>query len=178
MEDWTKALEKGELIDALYFDFRKAFDSVPHQRLLSKLRACGVTGRAFDWIQAFLTDRQQQVVVRGCDSTWLLVASGIPQGSVLGPTLFLLFINDMPSAVSSSIKMFADDTKIYHPVTLDLDRERLQKDLDAVVAWSDAWQLPFNESKFKILQVGGRNPENNYMIRDGALQKSYLEKDR
>ena len=73
--------------------------------------------------------------------------------------------------------MFADDTKIYRPVTLDLHRERLQKDLDAVVALSDAWQLPFNESKCKVLHVGGRNPENNYMIWDGALQKSYLEKD-
>ena len=144
IEDWTKALEKGDPIDALYLDFRKAFDNVPHQCLLIKLRACRVTGCAFEWIRAFLTDRQQQVVVGGCGSPWSTVTSGVPQGSVLGPLLFLIFINDMPMEVSSSIKIFADDTKVYRPVARDRDHEELQKDVDAMTEWSDTWQLPFN----------------------------------
>ena len=134
MEDWTKALEKGEPIDALYLDFSKAFDSVPHQRLLSKLRACGVSGTLLEWIHCFLTGRQQQVVVGGCCSSWSPVTSGVPQGSVIGPTLFLLFINDMPDVLSSAVKMFADDTKVYRPVPLKQDCAALQRDLDALMA--------------------------------------------
>ena len=177
IEDWTEALEQGKPIDSLYLDFRKAFDSVPHQRLLSKLRSCGITGCAFNWIRAFLTDRQQQVVVGGSESPWSPVSSGVPQGSVLGPLLFLIFINDMPTVVSSTIKMFADDTKVYRPLGSDDDHENLQRDLDAITEWSDIWQLPFNDSKCKVLHVGSYNPEHSYTMRGVPLVKSHVERD-
>ena len=177
MEDWTGAMERGDPVDALYLDFQKAFDSVPHQRLLSKLSACGVSGRVFKWVQSFLTGRQQQVIIRGSSSPWSPVTSGVPQGSVLGPTLFILFINDLPEVLSSSVKMFADDTKIFYPVAHEEGRVRLQDDLDAALAWSDAWQLPFNEAKCKVLHLGGRNPEHNYTMRGAQLEKTHVEKD-
>ena len=113
LEDWSRSIEVGNPIDTIYLDFQKAFDSVPHERLLRKLQAYGVTGYLLQWIRAFLSDRKQQVVVRGCRSEWVAVTSGVPQGSVLGPLLFLVYINDLPEVVSSSIKIFADDTKLY-----------------------------------------------------------------
>ena len=177
MEDWTKMLENGDPVDALYLDFRKAFDSVPHERLLTKLDACGVSGNILDWIRSFLTDRQQRVVVRGSSSPWSPVTSGVPQGSVLGPTLFILYINDMPSAVSSSVKIFADDTKIYRKVAEEGDRSRLQDDLDAVAAWSDSWQLPFNADKCTTLHIGSQNPETDYSLGGVLLGKTSSEKD-
>ena len=105
------------------------------------------------------------------------MTSGVPQGSVLGPTLFLLFINDMPDVLSSAVKMFADDTKVYRPVPLKQDCAALQRDLDALMAWSDAWQLPFNESKCKVLHSGGRNPRHSYMMRGAPLGELFSEKD-
>jgi len=176
-EDWTRILENGDPIDVLYLDFRKAFDSVPHERLLTKLSACGVSGHILDWIRSFLTDRQQQVVVRGSSSPWSPVTSGVPQGSVLGPTLFILYINDMPSIVSSSVKIFADDTKIYRNVAKEEDRLRLQSDLDAVTSWSDSWLMPFNAEKCATIHIGSQNPENNYSLGGVPLGTSCSEKD-
>ena len=140
MEDWSGAIEDGEPVDVAYLDFAKAFDSVPHKRLLGKLHAYEIRGRLLDWIPAFLLDRRQRVVIQGSKSEWAPVTSGIPQGSVLGPTLFTLFVNDMPQQVSSCVKLFADDTKLYRRVTNG--STELQADIDALVKWSKEWLPP------------------------------------
>ena len=177
VEDWTKMIEDGDPVDALYLDFRKAFDSVPHERLLTKLRACGISGSIIDWIRSFLTDRRQQVIVSGHRFPWVPVTSGVPQGSVLGPTLFIIYINDMPSIINSSVKIFADDTKIYRKVTEEQDRLQLQSELDAVSDWSNKWQMPFNADKCTVLHIGNQNSEGEYTLDGLQLKKTDLEKD-
>ena len=109
----TKHLDNGYSIEMIYLDFRKAFDSVPHQRLIHKLSSVGLQRNILKWIKSFLTNRTQQVVLNGRKSSTVPVTSGVPQGSVLGPLLFSIFINDFPSIVSSPTFMFADDTKIF-----------------------------------------------------------------
>ena len=113
----SKELEQANPVDVVYMDFRKAFDTVPHQRLLKKLAEYGVSGKLHSWIQAFLTGRQQRVVLEGVRSEWMTVTSGVPQGSVLGPLLFLVYVNDLPEVVQCGVKMFADDTKLYSRIT-------------------------------------------------------------
>ena len=149
LDEWTSCLERDDPVDALYLDFRKAFDSIPRQRLSHKLQEYGITGKLNKWIASFLSDRHQQVTVRGCNSPWAPVSTGVLQGSVLGPVLFIIYINDLPDAVcsSSSIKIFADDTKIYRNVSLSSGSEQLQRELDALVVWSDMWQLPIHTVK-------------------------------
>ena len=134
-------------MDAIYFDFAKAFDTVPRDRLLLKCYAHGIQGSTLTWIPSFLTGRSQRVVVKGADSSWSHVTSGIPQGSVLGPLLFLLLINDIPDDIMSSIKIFADDTNAYKDVQTEEDMLTLQKDVYALCVWSLKWQLSFNASK-------------------------------
>ena len=175
MEDWSAAVEDGDPVDVAYLDFSKAFDSVPHQRLLRKLSAYGISGKLLDWIEAFLVGRGQRVVVQGSKSAWAPVTSGIPQGSVLGPTLFTIFVNDMPSQVANHIKLFADDTKLYCRVpdsTSDL-----QADIDALARWSEKWLLPFNESKCKIMHIGRRNPEQTYSLNGTPVEATDEERD-
>ena len=113
LEDTTKWVDDGSPVDVVYLDFQKAFDKVPHQRLLTKLKAYGIGESMINWIQAWLTDRRQRVIVEGEISNWKPVLSGVPQGSVLGPILFLIFINDLDDDLSSKVLKFADDTKVF-----------------------------------------------------------------
>jgi len=112
----TELYDQGADIDMVYLDFSKAFDSVPHQRLLLKLEGYGVSGPVLEWTKSFLLYRQQQVVVAGFESSWADVLSGVPQGSVLGPVLFICCINNMPDLIKSLIYMYPDDAKLFNKV--------------------------------------------------------------
>ena len=141
-------------------DFAKAFDTVPHQRLPVKLAGYGIGGK--------VEGRRQRVLVDGSKSSWSLVTSGIPQGSVLGPMLFVCYINDMPDVVDSPIHMFADDTKIFRQMTAQSDQVSLQTDLRQLEAWIRKWQLRFNEEKCKVMHLGQHNHHYDYTITSGG----------
>jgi len=184
MDMWTDILDQGGAIDAAYLDFAKAFDTVPHQRLLRKLEGYGVTGKLLDWFGDFLLGRRQRVGVAGSFSGWSQVISGVPEGSVLGPLMFVCYINDLPETIASFIFLYADDTKVFRRVDCELDRDYLQHDLDQLAEWARKWQLRFNIDKCKILHLGGaRNRHETYsMIRpvDGMrenLRETTEEKD-
>ena len=151
----------GGEVDAIYMDFAKAFDSVPHKRLLHKINNYGISGNILSWIKDFLTTRHQRVGVYTNFSSWNNVQSGIPQGSVLGPLLFVIYINDLPENIKSSILMFADDTKLYRKIDSNEDYTLLQKDLDILQNWSDTWLLKFNPDKCKTLTIGKSKVEND-----------------
>ena len=168
LDKWTEAIEQGDSVDAIYLDFAKAFDTVPHQRLLVKLAGYGMGGKVLQWIAAFLEGRHQRVLVNGSNSSWSPVTSGIPQGSVLGPMLFVCYINDMPDVVASPIHMFADVTKIFRQMTAQSDQVTLQTDLRQLEAWTKKWQFRFNEEKCKVMHLGQYNHHYDYTITSGG----------
>ena len=172
LEKITTLLDQGHNIDVFYLDFLKAFDRVPHQRLLAKVRAHGITGDIYNWISAWFSDRKQRVVLNGSHSEWSSVPSGVPQGSVLRPLLFVIFINDIDTAVDvvqCSLSKFADDTKGLHKMNNDGDAIQLQKSLDNLFEWSCEWQMLFNFDKCHVLQFGSTNPRNTYTINGHEL---------
>ena len=177
MEIWTSMLDNGAAWDCIYLDFAKAFDRVPHQRLLVKLRACGISGKVLKWIQGFLSDRRQSVSINDSKSEWKPVTSGIPQGSVLGPLLFVVFINDLPQEINSCTKLFADDTKIFRAIENAVDAEALQSDIDKLSKWAAKWQLPFNSDKCKVIHYGKNPLHYNYKMNDNILAVEDNEKD-
>ena len=181
IEFWSQSLDEGIGVDIAYLDFQKAFDSVPHQRLLKKILSYRITGKIYSWIEAFLSHRQQRTVVNGAESDWAEVTSGIPQGSVLGPVLFTIYINGMPRETVCPIKLFADDAKIYHRVENTQDCQKIQEDLEKLQDWAKRWQLRFHPHKCTILQVGANHPDYRYYMTDGStkveLSKSACEKD-
>jgi ribonuclease P/MRP protein subunit RPP40 len=161
-------------------DFAKAFDKVPHVRLLSKIRAHGITGKIASWIEAWLQGRQQRVVLNGASSDWEEVSSGVPQGSVLGPALFVLFINDIDTAVDLVglfLSKFADDTKAARVVDTDEDVQKLQEDLDGLAEWARTWQMLFNVDKCKVIHVGRNNAKHDYLMEGKKLIVVEEEKD-
>ena len=121
--------------------------------------------------------RRQRVVVQGCKSALVPVTRCVPQGSVLGPLLFLLYVNDMPEAVQSHIQLFADDAKLYHTIALPGDSRVLQNDLNVLAAWSVTWQLAFNEAKCKSLHFGRTNSMLPYTLNDTQLEQATVERD-
>ena len=157
---------KGGQVDAIVMDFSKAFDKVAHNRLMHKLDKYGIQGNTAAWIKDFLSERTQQVVVDGEFSGQVPVTSGVPQGSVLGPVLFLLFINDITEGVTSDMRLFADDTIIYKTIRSRTDSDNLQKDLSRLEKWSKDWQMEFHPAKCNILHIirSKRPITSNYTI--------------
>ena len=162
MEDFTEFIENKSAFDVIYLDFQKAFDQVPHQRLLSKLAGIGIGGNIHKWILDFLFERKQKVHVGNSYSRSTNVLSGIPQGSILGPVLFTIFINDLPDWVNSNCKIFADDTKLYSESAKCL---QLQNDINELQKWSAKWNLFFNADKCKVMHFGRNNAKYNYTMK-------------
>jgi len=152
LDDIIEALMNNNDFDTIYLDFSKAFDKVDHKLLIKKLHRYGVNPKLVKWIESFLTDRYQAVVVDGKQSFLSLILSGVPQGTVLGPILFLIFINDIEHCVSNAIiKCFADDTKVALPISSEDDVPKLQLDLDKIIKWSDDNNMALHKDKFQYL---------------------------
>ena len=177
MEDWTEALDNNLQVDTVYMDFRKAFDSVPHKRLIKKLAGYGIDGTLLTWLKNFLNERKQRVVINGKASKWNDVLSGIPQGSILGPVLFILYINDLPGVVGSVCQLFADDCKLYRNIKSEADLRELQEDIDRLCQWSKDWLLGFNIKKCKLVSYGNIHFETEYKLTDSDNNSHTLSSD-
>jgi len=159
---WTELLEEGGQIDVIYTDLEKAFDKVPHYRLLQKLKYYKVNLDIIDRICSFLSNRKMRVRVNNTLSSWILVLSGIPQGSILGPLLFIIFINDLPGYcdILSNIFLSADDAKLFHHIKSELDCTLLQNMINKVQLWIDNWHLSLNVDKC-VTVCYGRNVDSS-----------------
>lgn len=173
--DILSTMDTGHQVDAVVLDFSKAFDRVPHQRLLHKLDYYGIRGKVNNWIGAFLNNRTQRVVVDGSSSTSCAVRSGVPQGTVLGPVLFLTFINDITENIHSNIRLFADDCLVYRAIKGQEDNNLLQKDMDSLHRWSQTWQMEFNVDKCHTMHIG--RSERNRKTFDYNLGGQVLASD-
>ena len=149
----TRHLEDGKAVDVIYLDFAKAFDKLDIGITLKKLEAMGIGGHLGQWLQSFLSNRSQTVVVNGVKSSPKPVLSGVPQGSVIGPLIFLILIGDIDKEVATSfISSFADDTRIGHEISSEEDIKALQLDLQAVYQWATNNNMEFNSEKFELIQ--------------------------
>ena len=181
LEDVTSFVDRGQWADAVYIDFAKAFNSVPHKSLLLKLSALGIRGDLLGWIESFLMNRSEIVYVDGQPSRPMQMVSGVPQGSVLGPILFIAYVNDLDDAVHSSrILKYADDAKIYIEVKRNqpnVATALLQSDLKSISDWASTWQLPLNISKCVALHFGYGNPKHTYSLDSQVVARAVCEKD-
>ena len=182
LDRWTEILDNGNCIDVAYCDFMKAFDTVPHQRLLHKLRMYGIGPKYIKWLSAFLVGREQRVIVKGEPSTKRSVTSGIPQGSVMGPILFVLYINDLPEALKfgSELYLYADDTKVFREICSQDDCITLQRDIKLMQEWSEKWLLKFHPEKCKTMRIGrSKVIDFEYKLKESMnpMEKSEAEKD-
>ena len=166
VDEIAQALDQGKQIDCILLDFAKAFDKVSHKSLLAKLHHYGVQGSNLGWIQDFLTSRTQVVVVDGEESETAAVTSGVPQGSVLGPALFLVYINDLPEKLHSTPRLFADDCLLYKVIESTADCDLLQRDLHTLEIWENDWSMQFAAEKCMVLRVTRKHKKN-------ILQKKY-----
>ena len=145
-------MEEGDNVDIMYLDFSKAFDKVDHGILLRNLRNVGISGKTGKWILNFLANRNQQVIVNQDISKKSKVTSGVPQGSVLGPLLFLSMINDINDGIQSNVSLFADDTRIGKSISSEEFGEKLQEDLNKLYSWQESNNMKFNGSKFELIR--------------------------
>ena len=160
-EDLFKSYDQGKQTDMAILDFSKAFDTVPHDRLLHKLSSYGIGDPLLSWLRCFLTQRSMRVVVDGIESPSTSVDSGVPQGTVLGPILFLCHINDLPETVKSQVRLFADDCLLYREINNFSDHHTLQEDLAQLELWAHTWGMRFNATKCYIMSLA-RNPKSSF----------------
>ena len=184
LEKWTEILDEGKSVDVAYFDYAKAFDKVSHRRLKLKLKSYGIDGKLFAWIEAWLGERKQRVVVGDAKSPWLEVISGTTQGTVLGFLLFLIFINDLPQSCDQQnncqIMLLADDTKAYQTIEdgKELENQReLQERIDSIANWARVWKMEINPGKSKIMHLGKNNPCLPYHVNETQIEPVTAEKD-
>jgi ribonuclease P/MRP protein subunit RPP40 len=167
----TAQLVQGHLVDELLLDYEKAFDTVPHKGIVVKLDAYGIEGKIKPWISEFLRGRRQRVVIESHRSSWVQVTSGVPQGSVLEPLLFTIFINDLPDVVKNLTKLYADNNKILAVVNDTTGVSSLKKDLDRVVNWSECWSMRLNEKKCKVNHFGTKvPPQYGYRVNQHVIE--------
>ena len=174
VHDISKNMVSGTQTDVIVMDFSKAFDKVSHKKLSQKLHHYGIVGKTHSWINAFLTNRTQKVVVNGDSSSSVLVASGVPQGSVLGPSLFLFYINNMPDNIKSTVRLFADDTIIYIALKPNTNNSILQEDLDKLASWEKNWKMEFHPQKCQVIHITkNRNKiKNTYTLNGHTLESA------
>ena len=186
LEKWTQILDEGRSVDVAYFDYAKAFDKVSHRLLKIKLKAHGIGGKLLAWIEAWLANRKQRVVVGDAKSEWRDVESGTTQGTVLGFLLFLIFINDLPKECSQDaeylIMLLADDTKTYQEIESDNCKQdecqkMLQERIDKIAQWATKWKMEINPGKSKVMHLGKNNPGLSYFVNGTEIKAVTLEKD-
>ena len=171
----TSAIDNHQNADAIFLDLSKAFDSVSHRRLILKLESFGFSGNVLNWIRAYLYNRSQRVQIGNSFSAYLPVISGVPQGSVLGPLLFLIFMDDLDDYLQDSkIIKFADDAKIFvtFPMSSPSYTVRLQDDLSRVAEWCSTWHLSLNLDKCTCIHFGLHNKNKTYFIGNKAVCNS------
>ena len=176
-ETVTKEVDQDNSVDLIYLDFAKAFDKVPYMSLSKKLECHGLNGLVLDWVKNWLCGRRQKVSISKESSSWQDVTSGVPQGSVLGPVLFIIYINDLETDLLSKIGKFADDTKMSKRVNSLLDAEVLRDDLRKLYEWARSWQMQFNKDKCVVMHIGRKNNKFEYKLGDTVLTKSVQERD-
>lgn len=172
IQDIHSSIDAGIQVDSIFLDFSKAFDRVPHNRLLMKLALLNIHPLVIAWVKVFLFSRSQFTAVNNHNSSFSQVHSGVPQGSVLGPLLFLIFINDLPDSISSHIRLFADDCVIYRKIYSNTDCQSLQSDLDSVTAWCSTWLMQLNHSKTKLMSFTNRMSriQTAYSLNNSSLE--------
>ena len=173
MNDFSETLNNGGQTDAILLDFSKAFDRVSHQYLYYKLHHYGIRGKLLDWVKQFLTGRSQCVIINGEQSDSTTVSSGVPQGTVLAPLLFLCFINDLPKNVQSTVRLYADDVILYTSINTTEDCDKLQRDLNILARRAEGWKMSFNLQKCEFLRITHKkNPiVVQYTLHDNAVHK-------
>ena len=176
----VKNIVDGNVVDAIYLDFAKAFNTVPYRRLIGKLESYGISENLLGWISDFLPERSHIVSVNGAKSASVYVISGIPQGSVLGPALIVIYINVILDNIVSDGFMFADDTKLFKRITSRNDATILQSDIHKLGVWSRAWGLDFNSDKCHVLTMGKFEDIihiHGYTMYDQEMEPVFEEKD-
>ena len=162
IHDISKSLDEKKTVDMAILDFTKAFDKVPHKIQIHKLKYYCITDPTSSWIESTLTERTQQVVINGSASTPIQVTSGVPQGTVLGPLFFLLYINDLPNNLTSNVRLFADDCLLYLPVKSYNDTSLLQNNVLKLEEWQDTWLMKLNPTKCFTMTLASRKPTPNH----------------